>query len=212
MPPVVIIGTGGMGREAQAWVRDCGRGADLVGYLDDDVAKHGTKVGGLFVLGGLTWLEEHPDTHVVLAVARPAVRMSLLASLDRRATALTTLVHPSALIGPRVVLGDGCIVCPGVILTTDITVGRAAILNYGAMVGHDGVIGDAVFVAPGVHLAGNVTIEARADVGIGASVIQGVTIGAGARIGAGAVVIRDVAPHVIAVGVPARPCSRPATR
>ena len=42
-------------------------------------------------------------------------------------------------------------------------------------------------------------------IGHGALVLPGVSVGNGAVIGAGAVVTRDVAPYVIAVGVPARP-------
>ena len=41
-------------------------------------------------------------------------------------------------------------------------------------------------------------------VGAGAIILAGVTIGDGAVVGAGAVVTRDVAPHTLAVGVPAR--------
>jgi len=41
-------------------------------------------------------------------------------------------------------------------------------------------------------------------IGMGANVIQGITIGPWSIIGAGAVVIRDIPPHVTAVGVPAR--------
>ena len=41
-------------------------------------------------------------------------------------------------------------------------------------------------------------------VGAGAIILAGVTIGDGAAVGAGAVVTRDVAPHTLAVGVPAR--------
>jgi UDP-2-acetamido-3-amino-2,3-dideoxy-glucuronate N-acetyltransferase len=42
-------------------------------------------------------------------------------------------------------------------------------------------------------------------VGANATVVCGVTIGEYAMIGAGAVVTRDVAPHAIVVGTPARP-------
>ena len=202
---IAIFGTGGMGREAAAWVADVGRADDLVGFLDDDPGAHGQTVAGLPVLGGSSWLDDKAHVEVVVAIGTPAVRVALVERLDAAGVLLATIVHPSAVVGPRVSLGSGTIVCPGAVLSCDVTVGRAAIVNYGAMVGHDGVLGDGCFVAPGVHLAGNVAVGPRADIGIGASVIQGVSIGADAVVGAGAVVIRDVPEGVTVVGVPARP-------
>jgi len=43
-----------------------------------------------------------------------------------------------------------------------------------------------------------------ASIGANATVVAGVTIGAWAFVGAGAVVTRDVPPHALVVGVPAR--------
>jgi sugar O-acyltransferase (sialic acid O-acetyltransferase NeuD family) len=206
---IVIVGTGGMGREVAAWVADVGRGGDLLGFLDDDPATHGSTVAGLPVLGGLDRLERGDlDVEVVPAIGSPAGRARVLSWLDEAGVPLATVVHPSAIIGPHVTIEAGAIVCPGVILTCDVVVGCGAIVNYGAVVGHDGILGEACFVAPGVSLGGNVTVGEQADVGIGASVIQGITIGARAVVGAGAVVIRDVPAETTVVGVPARSIRR----
>lgn len=43
-----------------------------------------------------------------------------------------------------------------------------------------------------------------ASIGSGAVIMAGVTIGEGALVGAGAVVTRDVSPHTVVAGVPAR--------
>ena len=202
---VVVIGAGGMGREAAAWVADALPDAQLVGFLDADPALHGTEVAGSPVLGGEDWLEDHLDVEVVLGIGAPLVRAAVVARLDAAGVRLVTVVHPSVTVGPRVTVEEGAVVCPGVLLTCDVRIGRTAIVNYGAMVGHDGDIGDGAFIAPGVHLPGNVRVGEQADIGIGASVIQGVTIGARAVVGAGAAVIRDVAPDTTVVGVPAAP-------
>lgn len=208
MSRIVVVGTGGMGREAAAWLHDAGRGGDLVGFLDGEPGKHGAVVADLPVLGDLNWLDGNSDVEVVVAIGSPARRRAVVEDLAAADVPLATIIHPSAHVGPRTILGPGAILCPGVLLTCDVHVGRAAIVNYGAMVGHDGAIGDCAFIAPGAHLAGNVTVGDDADVGIGASVIQGVTVGARAVVGAGAVVIRDVEPGATVVGVPARPIDR----
>lgn len=47
-------------------------------------------------------------------------------------------------------------------------------------------------------------VKAGASIGSNATILAGVTIGEGAMVGAGAVVTKDVAPHTIVAGVPAR--------
>ena len=49
-----------------------------------------------------------------------------------------------------------------------------------------------------------VTIENRVWIGFGATILRGITIGTGAVVAAGAMVTRDVPPHSIVAGNPAR--------
>ena len=57
--PVVIVGAGDTGERVLRWLRYDGRGKyRLVGFLDDDVRKHGNLIRGVPVLGGLTLLAE----------------------------------------------------------------------------------------------------------------------------------------------------------
>jgi acetyltransferase-like isoleucine patch superfamily enzyme len=88
------------------------------------------------------------------------------------------------------------------------------------------VIGDRVAIANGVTLVigsspsysrirsifpsheGKIHIEDDAWIGAGAIIMPDVTIGTGAVVGSGAVVIKDVEPFTVVVGVPARPIKR----
>jgi len=71
-------------------------------------------------------------------------------------------------------------------------------------VGHDAIIEDFVTLYPGVHVSGNVYLEEGAEIGTGTAIIQGVRVGAWTTVGAGAVVVKDLPPGVVAVGVPAK--------
>ena len=59
----------------------------------------------------------------------------------------------------------------------------------------------------GVKMA-DIVIEDNVWLGSGAVVLQGVRLGKGSVIGAGAVVMKDVPPHTVVAGVPARVIKR----
>lgn len=202
--PIVVVGTGGMGREAVTWLQDAEPDALIEGFLDRDPSLRGREFSGLPVLGEISWIQDRA-VQVVVAIGSPPARRDIVRSLREQGVQLRSVVHPSATIGARSTVGPGSIVCPNVTITVDVEIAEAVIVNYGAQIGHDCRVGPYAFIAPGVNLAGNVTIEEGADVGIGASAIQGVTIGAWSRVGGGAVVINDVPAGATVVGVPARP-------
>lgn len=205
--PLVVLGAGGLGRETAVWARRAGH--DVLGFLDQEAASHGTTVGDLTILGDLDWLAGAPDdVACVVAVGAPRARRDLVARVRARGRLLATVVDPSAVLGDRVTLGAGTIVCAGATVTCDVVVGDGVVLSVGCAVHHDDVVGDHAFVGPGAQLSGNVTIGAGAWIGVGASIVQGVTVGAGTVVGAGAVVAADLPPDVTAVGVPARVTSQ----
>lgn len=115
-----------------------------------------------------------------------------------------SLVHKSAQISKRAVIGEGTVVMAGAVVNSETKIGKHCIINSNSVIEHECKIGDYVHVSPGAALAGNVSVGEGSQIGIGASVIQGIKIGKWCIIGAGAVIIRDVPDGVTVVGNPGR--------
>lgn len=102
------------------------------------------------------------------------------------------LIHPSAMVSKRSVIGAGTVVMEGAIIKVDSEVGQQVIVNTGASVDHDCHIGDFVHLAPRATLCGAARVGEGTMVGAGAVVIPGVKIGSWCKIGAGSTVTKDV--------------------
>ena len=92
-------------------------------------------------------------------------------------------------------------------------VGRGVKLNYsglGTVIHARVVIGNDVEIGPGVVIGGRSeihevpVIEDGVHIGVGAKVLGPIRVGRGAVIGANAVVLHDVPPGAVVVGIPAR--------
>jgi sugar O-acyltransferase (sialic acid O-acetyltransferase NeuD family) len=202
---VVLIGTGGLGRET-AWAFE-GAGAnptlDLLGFVTSERGDQGRTISGHPVLGDESWLIGQDGIAAVCCIGDPRVRMRLVAELTSEGVKFASAIHPTALISPAVALGPGVVVGARAVITTQVTIGGHVVIGAGAIVSHDCVIDDFATLAPGVMLAGNVRIERGAELGIGASVRPRQEIGAGALVGAGSVVVGDVSANSVWAGVPA---------
>jgi len=208
MQDIVIVGVGGLGREIAEWIEDINEVQPtyrVLGFIDDDPAKQGALRHDLPVLGGVDWVIERSRTvATVIGLGNPAPKRRVVERLRPHSAGFPTVIHPNAIVGRFVELGEGCVVCPGVILTTDIRVGCFVTFNFDLTVGHDATIDDYVTLAPGVHLSGYTKLGEGADLGAGVATVPSVEIGAWSVVGAGAAVTRSLPANCTAVGVPAR--------
>ena len=179
---------------------------NVLGFLSDDAAQHGVRVGGLPVLGGAEALVRLPERpFLCFGVGSPVIKRKLAQRIRADVAGFATLLHPSVVRGHSVESGVGLIACAGSILTVDIRLGDFVTLNLACTVGHECVLGDYVTVAPGANISGNVTIGTGCDIGTGTAIVQGQEIGQWSIVGAGAVVSRSLPADCTAVGIPAKP-------
>ena len=92
-------------------------------------------------------------------------------------------------------------------------IGRGSFIKHyglGTVIHRRAIIGERVIIQPGVVIGGRSghkpvpIIEDDVEIGVGAKVLGPVRVGRGAVVGANAVVLHDVPPGAVVVGVPAR--------
>ncbi len=99
-------------------------------------------------------------------------------------------IHPAARIGPGVFIDHG----------------------MGVVIGETAELGENVTLYQGVTLGGtslkrekrHPTLGKNVVVGVGAAILGAITVGEGSRVGGGSVVVKDVPPNSVVVGVPGK--------
>ncbi len=195
MNKLVIIGAGGHGRVVRDIASLCGY--DDIRFLDDADMPH--------VSGKISdYVNYAAEADFIVAIGNGAVREKIQSMLTGSGCTVVTLIHPNAVIGSDVSIGDGSVVMAGAVVNTGTTIGDGVIVNTCSSVDHDCVIGDYSHISVGAHLAGSVVVGRAAFVCAGATVINNVSLCGGCVIGAGAVVVRDIEESGTYVGVPAK--------
>jgi len=132
--------------------------------------------------------------------------------------------------GARV--GENCIIGKDVYIDSDVLIGNDCKVENFATIYKGVTLGNRVFVGPHVCFTNDpypravspdwrrvdTKVQDGASLGANATILCGITIGRNAMIAAGAVVTKDVLPHALVAGVPAKligwvcECGRPLDR
>ncbi len=208
--PLVLAGAGGFARETAALVDAINAERptwDLLGFLDDDPALHGSRIRGRPVLGPIDWAAERSDVAMVVCVGNPdnfTSRMRIVNRLGLDEARYATLIHPGAALPPSTFIGAGTVIGATTVTTCDVAIGAHVAVMPGVILTHDDMLSDYVTIASGVRLAGGVTVEPGAYIGAGALVREQLTIGQWSLVAMGAVVTKSVPAGQVWVGAPAR--------
>ena len=211
MKNLIIIGAGGVGREVSLIVQQLNhleKTWNLMGFVDDDIERIGQVINGYSVIGRIDTLNFYNDDYyVVIAISNYKVKKSIVDKLNNRLR-FATIIHPNVCVHDFMTIGEGSIIYEGVIITTNVDIGKHVIISPKCGIGHDSVIKDYASLLWNVNISGGDIIGEGVLIGSGATVIQNKTIGKGSIIGAGAVVINDIASISTVVGVPGKVISR----
>jgi len=173
------------------------------GFLDDNKNLWDKEIFGIRVIGGINLANELTGKFVV-AIGDNNTRKQIVEFLKLSDQRYFTCIHPSVILGNEVLIENGSMIMPGVVINIKSKIGKHTIINTCSSIDHHNVIGDFVHIAPGVHTGGNVEIGEGTLIGIGATILPNIKIGNWSVIGAGSIVTRNVPDNVVVVGVPSK--------
>lgn len=185
----VLIGNGGHAREVMTQM-----GINLIRFVDDKYVDKDT----------LPLSQFDPTKYVAMvAIANSKDRYDIIQRLPKD-TKFFTFIHPTALLMDTIEIGEGSFIGAYSILTTNIIIGKHAILNRGNHIGHDCKIGDYFSAMPGSIVSGNVTIHDLVYMGNNSSIREKLSIHSLTTIGMNSAVVKNIEEPGVYVGCPSK--------
>jgi len=143
------------------------------------------------------------DTLFSLGIGNSLLRSQIASRLNKD-ICFANLKHPNAIISPFMRIGEGAVLCAGVVVTCDVSIGKHAQLNRSSNIGHDCRIGDFFSLAPGGVISGRCTLGDRIQFGANASIREELEIVSDTIIGMGAMIVKSITNKGIYIGNPAK--------
>ena len=203
---LLIVGAGNLGREVLDWALDvpaADRDWEIGGFLDSRKSALKGLGSPVRILGNPLTFELSKNDVLLCAIGDPRTKLEYCSKLRARGGRFITLVHPTAVLGSGNRIGVGCVLSPGAIVTTNVTLGDFVGLDLHASVSHDSVVGDGSTLSPHSTVLGRGILGKGVLLGSHACILPRATVGDFAVVGAGSVVLRRVEPHTTVAGVPA---------
>lgn len=208
MNHLVIIGAGGMGREAYHLATECdgyGTQFDIKGFLDDNPkALDGFAFPYPPVLSTIKDYSIEDGDVFACSVGDVHTKVKLVEIIENKGGRFISLIHPKSPINKTAIIGEGALVFHDVHVGSEAVIGKHVMLQSYAALGHDVIVGDYTRIDPKVSVIGGVKVGNRVTLHTMSVLNHKVTVGDDAVVGAMSFVILKVKPGITVFGVPAK--------
>ncbi|OGI00531.1 MAG: hypothetical protein A2104_04120 [Candidatus Melainabacteria bacterium GWF2_32_7] len=181
---------------------------EILGFIDDNVQKHGKLILEIPVLGGREVVADlvEKDKNIYFfsnyfgSLSEFKRRINLFEFYGCK---IPTLIHPAVDIIHSEV-GLGSLIEEGCNIGTRVNIGNFVTIRPYCIVSHDTILEDYVSISPGCTVGSSLVIKDGAFIGAGATILRTKNLGRNCIVGAGAVVVNDVPDGITVVGIPAK--------
>ena len=209
MKDLIIIGAGGLGREALEIALDIQeqnktdwRVKGFITDIEGDFALKDTL--GYKIIDTISGHKICNDAVYVFAIADVSFKVKITNLFVSQGAKFINLIHPTAILGRTVILGKGNIISSRVTITSNVKIGNFVKIGGGTSIGHDVDIGDYSTISGICGINGYVHVGQGVFIGSNAAICPHARIGDFSYVGAGAVVLRRVEANTKVFGNPAK--------
>lgn len=200
----------GIGHNSIAMIdlaEDCGY--EIAGLYHYNHERTGEEYFGFKIVGcteNLLSKDSLEGMNFLLTMGDNAIRTDLYNRIITKGGNIPTLVHPSATVSKRALLGNGVIIMPQSIVQADVEIGNNTIITIHTAISHSVKIGDNCFISGNNLIGAYVHIEDNCWIGQASLIVSGTVniVGHHSILGAGSVLRNDMRPGCLYLGNPAR--------
>ncbi len=216
MKPVVIFGTGDIGRLAHFYFTH-DQAYDVVAFSADGAFINATEFRGLPVVAFEDVVHRYPPDDFDMFVALSykelnQVRARKYEEAKAKGYTLISYVCSRLVTWGDTQIGDNCFIFENQTIQPFVTIGNNVTMWSGNHIGHDSTIGDHCFLTSHVVVSGHVTIGSHCFLGVNATLRDGITLAPYTVVGAGATVVKDTVEKGVYLGVAAQLKGQDATQ
>jgi len=166
-PKIILIGAGGHGKVLVDAIILQGK-YEIAGFVDSKI-DIGTEIFRNYRVilqqNELSKISNYADFFIV-AIGNNTIREKIYAEAEKYIKP-AIIIHPSAIIGSDVSIGDGTVVLINSVINTCSRIGKNAIVNSGVIIDHECTIGSHIHLSIGTLVGSNTVIGDNITTSIG---------------------------------------------
>ena len=144
------------------------------------------------------------DNRFILALGNPANRKKMTKYFELLGGNVVSVISPNCTIHSSIEnWGKGLNIMEYCFISTNVSIGKATLVNCKSSIHHDVTIGDYSEISPCSTILGSAKIGNETFIGAGSIILPGIEIGDNVIIGAGSVVTKNIDSGEKIMGIPA---------
>lgn len=204
---LLILGSGGCGRECLQWARDINEREnrwDFIGFLDIQKEFPKNVNCSAPIVATEDEYKIQTEDEFVCAIGNSKLREKVMDKMLSRGAEFINLIHPTAVLADSATLGMGVILYPYSIVSDNAVIQDGCIINMHSTVAHDVRMGKYCTISAHCDITGECKVGDYVFMGTSSHMVPTTKVGDNAFICAGSTVMTRVKNDAKVMGNPAR--------